>query len=210
MTFEADPDNFPDTYELMMGSRMPEGHTFYDTFDDFSQDIASSQALIIIDMQEMFLDCLAARKRNHIIQNQRDVLDHCREYGVPVMVVQYFNCGPVVNEIQEKAMQCQAYTPIFKESDDAFEGTYLEKVLRKLDVQEVSLAGILASFCVRNTGEGALKRGFRVNTSFDLIANPYDYEGQRDMEEAQPWFDSFCSVYPSYLDLCGDMRYSEK
>jgi nicotinamidase-related amidase len=64
---------------------------------------------------------------------------------------------------------------VHKTRFDAFWGTELEELLRKLSVTEVCLAGVCTSICVMDTTAGAFFRGFKV-TVFKEAVGDFDPE----------------------------------
>ena len=55
------------------------------------------------------------------------------------------------------------------EAYSGFEGTYLEKRLKSLGVDEVVIGGLTTDYCVRQTSLDALAAGFRVDVLEDCI-----------------------------------------
>jgi nicotinamidase/pyrazinamidase len=48
------------------------------------------------------------------------------------------------------------------EGYSGFEGTGLERLLRKREIDEVTICGLATDYCVKNTAIDALRAGFRV------------------------------------------------
>ena len=60
---------------------------------------------------------------------------------------------------------------IEKQYNDGFSGTDLKDTLEKMGAKRLLLMGINSDSCVRETADSALKFGFKIVTSKDVIAS---------------------------------------
>ncbi|MEQ8584149.1 MAG: cysteine hydrolase [Marinoscillum sp.] len=78
-----------------------------------------------------------------------------------------------------------------KQGLNAFVNTSLEQTLRNQGVEQVILAGTVASICIDSTGRSAFEKGFKVTMLSDCISG-------RTVFEKDFYFDS---VFPLYAEV---------
>lgn len=131
-----------------------------------------NKALIIVDMQNIFLKNMSSKNKNVLIQNQLPIIQSCVHKKIPIIELEY-NCvgmpkGKTVSRLHTK------YTPlrtIIKKDNGGFTKTILEKVLSEIKVKEIILIGINANGCVQDTALGGINRGYKITTALGVIAN---------------------------------------
>lgn len=126
----------------------------------------------MIDMQDFFLENLAVESRRKLVANQSRILDLCVK--IPLFVFEY-NAGgvfrgPTTKLLRDKAKHVSGIT-IIKDNNSAFVGTNLHERLKEKKIRTLFIIGINANGCVQDTAIGALRRGYKVFTSTDLIAS---------------------------------------
>ena len=107
-----------------------------------------------------------------IIPNQISVLKFCVAKQIPVVVFEYLENGITIKEINDvlkKKKDAQVYY-LQKKYDDAFYNPTLSKILKSFATKTILIMGINAGFCVYETTKTAIKKGYQVTTSKDLIA----------------------------------------
>ena len=132
--------------------------------------------VLIIDMQEMFLPCVSPTDRQIVTESCIGIADYCSDNNVPLILV---TCEEVEERKTIEAILITAKykdISITKNTEDAFMNIELEKVLNIRNIRNIFLAGINASYCVKQTAKGALKRGFKILTAENSIADPKGYE----------------------------------
>lgn len=187
-------------------------HQYYATQKEYVS--SKNLAVILIDMQDSFLDEVSKEERNKEIPYQLDVLDYCKDNRIPVFVLEYHGCGETVRVLKEKVDSLPVKTYITKHYDDGFFETSLEKKLREQGVESILLMGVNASGCVRRTAESAVELGFKILTSKGLIADPewhvtdefiINKEGKHGKsDESAPWYKEhgiYREDYKGLLDL---------
>jgi len=116
-----------------------------------------------------------------LIERLRKILVWSRERGFPIVFTQHSikpdksnvefgesddirACivGELGWEIIDEVKPMKGEYVVLKDKYDAFVGTDLEELLRKLKVDTVILAGVLTNNCVRATAEGAHYRNFKI------------------------------------------------
>ncbi len=163
-------------------------------------------AVLVIDMQEWFLQGIEYEEQHKEIPYQVEVLEYCKNNNIPVFVIEYKDCGPTVKIIKDKVDSLEKKTYITKPYDDGFIKTDLAEQLRKNKIDTVLLMGINASACVLNTAAGAVIAGFKVMTSKDLISDPKSY----DSNESIGWYETnsiYRDDYKDLLDLISKEKY---
>lgn len=150
-----------------------------------SQQIFMKPALIVIDCQNDFIkghssyECEMLDEK--LIGRISKLLMWSRERGFPIVFTQH-SIKPDKSNVEfgepDDIRACIVGEPgwkivddlspakgeyiVRKDKYDAFVGTNLEKLLRKLKIDTVILAGVLTNNCVRATAEGAHYRNFKV------------------------------------------------
>ncbi len=145
--------------------------------------------LIVIDMQNDFLDRLEADNRARLISNTNQLIDGFRRAEYPIIWIQQsFNSdlsdaflemrdrgisvvisGTEGAEIDPSLARRNEDTVIVKKRYSAFFGTELEHILGRLAPDKITLAGVNAHACVRATAIDAYQRDMRVLLASDCI-----------------------------------------
>jgi nicotinamidase-related amidase len=130
------------------------------------------QGVLIIDMQPSFLKGIKSEKKAEIIRNQRNLLYTCINKRLPAVLIEYEGEGKTVPGIRNLWKTAPLRIHLIKTEDDSFESTNLAGKLRYYALENLIIAGINASACVKRTANGALDNGFGISTSEKLIADP--------------------------------------
>jgi nicotinamidase-related amidase len=154
-------------------------------------------AVLLIDMQEEFLDDIDPYEKDRIIGKQKEVLGICINGDIPVAALRCSGVGNIISELSSMVYEVPRHCELKKTEDDGFDGTDLESTLRNWDVEKCFLMGINADGCVRRTGRGAVARRFQIATSDDVIAEPLDWIG----EKGKYWFVKNGDYYNKYEEF---------
>ena len=148
----------------------------------------SKKALLIIDMLKDFLlpgaplEVPAARA---IIPNIKKMIEEAHKLNIPIIYlcdrhkpddVEFDVWPPHAVENTEGAKIIAELKPkkedyvVPKISYSAFYKTELEKLLKKLDVDELIITGVVTNICVLYTAMDALSRGFKVEVPENSVA----------------------------------------
>lgn len=154
--------------------------------------------LIVIDMQNDFLDRLDGDSRAGLILKTNQLIDIFRASGCPVIWVQQkFSRdlsdaflemrdrrisvaieGTAGAEIHSDLARHDEDTVVVKKRYSGFFGTDLEQVLSDLAPEQVTLAGVNTHACIRTTAIDAYQRDMRVLLASECI-DSYDAEHAR-------------------------------
>ena len=145
--------------------------------------MAAKTALLLIDLQKNMLDPgNPVAGSEGLIGRLRGVLDRAREARVPVFLIR--NCGgdgdPDVKgtpgwELDSRFAPASGEPVLDKTTCDSFASTDLDTQLRERQVGRVVIAGLQSDWCVRETTQGALSRGYGVT----LVADGHStYDGK--------------------------------
>ena len=126
--------------------------------------------IILIDMQENFVEALKEKDKRRIIANQIFVIRWCAQNDISIVVLEYEMCGETIEVLAQELKEIKNLETIPKPYDNGFCGTELDYFLNKIDARNLFLMGINASACVKSTAEGAIEKGFEIITSSDVIA----------------------------------------
>lgn len=146
--------------------------------------------LIIVDMQDFFLQHFSPATKKELIENQLKIIDLCIKNNLPIVALEY-KCrgvfrGETINVLKKRIAKAQSVT-IIKERNSGFTQTNLEEVLKNLKVKNIILMGVNANGCVQDTAIGAIHRGYQVITSFGIMASA----SRKDMclsKKNEDWF----------------------
>jgi len=154
--------------------------------------------LLIIDLQNDFLDQWNAKEVDRLIGNTNLLIDHFRRGGFPVVWVrQEFKAdlSDAFLEMQEKRIAItiqgtrgaefhpeldwrETDRTIIKKRYSAFFRTGLDQLLMDLEVDEIVICGINTHACIRTAAIDAYQRDFKVVLPSDCIGS-YDREHAR-------------------------------
>ena len=147
--------------------------------------------LIVIDMQNDFLDRLEDVNRAGLILNTNQLIDLFRVSGCPVIWVQQL-LSPDLSDapllMRDRRMSvvidgtsgARIHADLARNDEDvvvvkkrysAFFGTNLEQILNDLASERITLAGVNTHACVRTTAIDAYQRDIRVVLASDCIAS---------------------------------------
>ncbi|MEK6863527.1 MAG: isochorismatase family protein [Nanoarchaeota archaeon] len=158
--------------------------------------------VLLIDMQDFFVQHIVNEDLNKMVAHQARVLNYCREYDIPVFVLEFYGCGNTIKILSDKIDVLQRKERITKRCDDGFENTILAAQLHAEGVRNVMLMGINASYCVRDTAAGAVNNRFSVMTSRQLIADPcYNIEKTLKFEKSIKWYEKRGLYSDDYMML---------
>ncbi len=147
--------------------------------------------LIVIDMQNDFLERLEDDVRATLIANTNQLIDIFRAFGCPVIWVQQLlspdlSDAPLLMKdrgisvvidgtpgarIHSELARHNKDPVVIKKRYSAFFGTDLERILSDLDPEQVTLAGVNTHACVRSTAIDAYQRDMRVLLASDCLAS---------------------------------------
>lgn len=133
-------------------------------------------AILVIDMQNVFVDHLRAGAKERIIPKQIEVIKKGIENNIPIYLIQLKNENfpkdimSLNSEIKKSLEQNSQTIFIYKDKDNAFTGTPLEEKLLDKNINYLLLMGVNAQGCVLDTAKTAIEKGFKIITDSSLIA----------------------------------------
>lgn len=157
--------------------------------------------LIVIDLQNDFLNRLGDESRADLILNTNQLIEIFRATDCPVIWIQQLlspdlSDAPLLMRKRRKSLVIDGTpgaeihsdlsrhdedTVVTKKRYSAFFGTCLEQVLNELAAKQVTLAGIDIHACVRTTAIDAYQRDFRVLLASDCLATHDPEHGRISM-----------------------------
>lgn len=159
-------------------------------------------AVLLIDMQNVFVDHLRSGAKEKIIPKQIEILESCVKNKVPIYVIK-LNAPDFSREIMELTPQISkalenipTKISIIKDKDNAFTGTPLDKTLSEQNITHLLLMGVNAQGCVFDTAKTAIEKGYKIITAATLIAGqPTDKE-----DDCAPWFEKNGLFFPDGIE----------
>lgn len=146
-------------------------------------------AVILIDMQTRFVEHLRTGEAERIIPNQLTALKHCNKTGIPIIVLEYdsrkhSSFGKTIAVLRSEAKKNSKGCLIRKEWNSGFVMTGLHSYLESLRVKNLFLMGINADHCVKQTAKDAIRRGYEIATSKDVISG----QERHSKDNSLRWF----------------------
>ncbi|KXB00639.1 hypothetical protein AKJ41_03885 [candidate division MSBL1 archaeon SCGC-AAA259O05] len=174
-------------------------------------------AVIVIDMIKDFVTGKFENERaERIIPHVKELLMSARSQNVPVIYVsdshpeednEFSIWGPhavsgtegseVIPELEPKNSD---YT-LEKQKYSAFYGTELESLLKKLDVDELVLSGVLTHICIQHTAADAFYRGYDVIIPRGCVE---DLSDDRNEESFEFMKENYGARIVDFKDLVGE------
>lgn len=168
-----------------------------------AQTIDNKVAVLLIDMQEIYLTNVSDEEKKREIPYQLEVLDYCKKNNLPVFVLEFAGFGDTIPILKDKIDSSDKKSYIIKTCRNGFHETSLDEQLKSENIKHLLLMGLYASACVRSTAENALDRGYNILTSKDLIAdeNSDSYDPESTVLESRWWYKEKGIYRESYKDL---------
>lgn len=126
---------------------------------------------VLIDMQPDFIEGLNEDEVRVIIEAQLAVIEACKAYDIPLIVLEFWCWGTTLPELWDAVRKVPRHFRITKRKDSGFTSNQFTHTLESLRPRKLLLMGVNASYCVLSTAKGALRRGYEVVTAEDLIAD---------------------------------------
>ncbi len=145
----------------------------------------------IVDMQGPFLEDLSPEDVSRMIDNQIKVVRRCKEYGLPVALIEYDEDGSTISPLIEEVQSLLYYQPFIKFHDDGFSDDYFRRWMGGAKGQPLLLMGVHAGACLLTTAASAYFRGHKPITAECLIG---DQQGLPRLSKAKEWFNR-CGTY---------------
>ncbi|MFA6476096.1 MAG: isochorismatase family cysteine hydrolase [Candidatus Paceibacterota bacterium] len=160
-----------------------------------------SYAVLLIDMQDGFVLDLFPEEKKRLVTKQKRILRECARLDIPIIVTEYFSFGETIEELRLEIAKVPRHWVVLKmKFNTGFYRTGLTHILKELGVDTLVLTGINASHCVADTAESAIKKGYRIVTGENLIADCSRLEDQ-NMGKSRAWFSSIGTFYKRGISL---------
>lgn len=160
---------------------------------------SNSTAVILVDMQDFFLEKFEKEKVKDLILNQNKVLELCEVNKIPLFVLEYSGRGKTVSALQKSIKKVEDVSVVVKENNSGFRDTNLDELLKNKGVKKIILMGINGSGCVQDTAIGALKRGYKIMTSRGVIAS--NTMRDANLATSKKWYSKNGKFFESVEDL---------
>jgi nicotinamidase-related amidase len=130
-------------------------------------------ALMIIDMQEYFLENVSIDRRMPMIESQRNVIDYFMDKKAPIILVEMKfksqNMGETIPLIKDKVCNYEHALYLNKSVCNALEVPEISEKVSGLEAKTLVIAGVYASRCVNETAMRASLK-YKVHVADDIIA----------------------------------------
>lgn len=147
-------------------------------------------AALIIDMQEAYLS--NTLNRESIVDNQVHVLEFCKMYEIPVILIEYNVAFGSVDRILDAWESLTIKDQITKDDEDAFYETRLNKTLQNMGADELIMMGVGGGSCLYKAAKSAIDTGYKVYASKDLT---------NSMWFVEEWYEKNTELFDNYTSL---------
>ncbi len=129
-----------------------------------------------------------------------------RASGIPVILVS----GKVYREIFPEISEAAGTDAIrlYKKTLDAFKEPDLETILGAYDIDAIAIGGWIRHICVMATAAEALKRGFSVMTSDEILFGNRETANLAARRMCLEYYRKNCTLFDTSSDLADAMRTS--
>lgn len=127
--------------------------------------------LIIVDMQDHFLNQLSRRQRKKLIATIIRTIDFFIERNWPIFVVEFYNRGKTILPLRKTLGFYSKVSFVKKTGNNSFNNTSLKRLCKEVDVGGVVLAGLNASACVQETARAAKEIGLAILSAREILAD---------------------------------------
>jgi len=156
---------------------------------------------LIIDMQPDFLRSIEDSERAKLISSHLKMAKFLVANNIPTVVLEYWDEGSTEREIRDEIDKLPKHKYITKYDDDGFTQRSLHETLRDWKIKDLIIMGINASFCVKDTAQSAIRKGYSIYTARQLLANQ-SYEQSFFNDDVPLWFESNGVYSSDFRDLC--------
>ena len=130
-----------------------------------AQKTGQMKALLVVDIQNALTEKKGVYQISTVIDNVNDAIKKYREKGYLIVFVQHNNIqlknGTAKWAIDSRLYKTNDDLVVQKSRGNAFNKTDLETILRKNNVEEILVCGMVTHGCVRATCKGGLACGFK-------------------------------------------------
>ena len=163
-----------------------------------SQKNQARYTTVLIDMQPRFLRKASRDLKMGLFLAQRRVLRFCAEERIPTVVLEYvgYGDGETVPCLQQKVDLIHPHLTLEKTRDDGFVRTSLDQQLKEWETTDLVVMGVNASYCVKDTCESAIRKGYRIHTARDFISNTC-----RCCPTKYDWYEKHSTLYQDSSEL---------
>jgi nicotinamidase-related amidase len=132
-----------------------------------------SLAVLIIDMQDSFIK--NDPEKRGLVANQIIMLRYLKDKNVPIIIFDFVGHGETTQSLVDeiKILPVNNIYRLKKSENNAFTNPKLSTLLKEKKITTLLLMGINAAYCVWATADAAIKKGYTIITSKDLIAGYY-------------------------------------
>lgn len=132
--------------------------------------------IIIVDMQEFFLNNISKQVQDELIKNQQNIIDIGINKDLQFILLEFKAGGELrgstISKLSNK-IKNHVKEVIIKDNNGGFTKTNLDSILKELNIKEIILMGLNANGCIQDTAIGAINRKYKVITSKGIIASSY-------------------------------------
>jgi len=162
---------------------------------------SSNFAGLIIDMQPEFLKFISPKEKENMIQCQVNMIHYFSDNGIPLFILEFCGQGKTIEDITKRIDFSKNERPIIKTIEDGFYRTGLHQLLKKQKSKKIILMGINAYYCVKETAEGAIDKGYEIYTARNLIAEKARYTDREMNTKIENWYNTSGTYFKTQKQL---------
>jgi nicotinamidase-related amidase len=158
----------------------------------------SDLGLVIVDVQEYFLENLSPDDYIRLIRGLQDMVSVSALNDYPVMVVEDIVGSHTHDYIRSSLAFVQKQKTVDKLYDDAFVNDSNYEVIEDWGIDRVIVSGLYAPACVLSTVKGAQKRGLHTIVIDQLVA---DRKNSSWKGQVSHWFENNTEYHETIIDF---------
>jgi len=126
-------------------------------------------AVMVVDMQTMFLNQLATHVREKLVTAHERLLRVCAEKDIPVIVAELERYGETAPDVRQLLKSVPRVDRVTKPGNSVFSANETLTLLSGYGANTIILCGVNASFCVWETAKDARTGGYYVAVDADCM-----------------------------------------
>lgn len=137
----------------------------------------STFGVVIVDVQENFLNNIWKINKKRLINNHRKLLNLCSKKEIPVTALSYEGGGEYPPELKDYLSKYPKESFIDKRDTSGFSNPSLERRLHNLGLKEILYTGLNAHACVLSTLLDGIGKGITPVSCGSLVGDTSGYSG---------------------------------
>ncbi|MCF7872516.1 isochorismatase family protein [Candidatus Woesearchaeota archaeon] len=164
------------------------------------KETTARKAILIVDMQEHYLNELNKKELQKELQNQIKIIKEAVKQNIPIITLKMAGKGETIKEIKNTIPNTKNNKEIKKYDSNGFNVRELNHTLNKLGVTEIIIMGTNASSCVLWTSVGAIEHKYKITTTKEIILDSPEWHNANKEQNLEAERLDFYKKYTNYKE----------